>query len=1285
VPALRKPHRIAVLAPSLTIDGPDAPYAREAALLVWAACLETCQRHPGLAVYDPESTPPFPQDGHFVPQHATPGATPADAFWASTRRDELVWLELALPKAPVVRLHALGRAGERETFEATGRNLGEQVHQVLGAWLAARGLPPSPRRFEPVTVEELIAAVRAIGPLLVEQAGKWTAHGAAAPAWPEDAGAEDAEADAGGEDAGGAGAGAGAEARPTAVMQAVSGMEEAAADAVPGEPARRPRSAPGRGLANRLPAPLRVAALRALELALREDLGDLILAADPDHPRALFAQLQGRLDRGAGPDHALLRRVIAGAPGWARPYAELAREGDPAPLAPTVLEAVAGAGIATLCRPGQLDVMIAAAELLCADGRADEALRLMERARRLHDGDPRAHVALLGCHRATGRVGGWLAQAHRSARAHGCPADPALPWYPDQIQIDLLLADALLAAGRLDDAIALRANRLDGRAAAWPRHARILERWRTDPAVLARSFAREGAFRGDPGRVLEGFGRAAPAGDLELALLLDALVALGREDEVPLAWAELGLGLGHAGPISRLAAARGLLAAGEWRRGLEELWRVELAAPERDEQAAIARIGLVVSAMPLEIAETALAERLAVGAVTLARRMARDVADFVPHAAKSSIVLRALGQGARAAAIDFDPAWLAPLPLEPAARLALDALFADADGRDPVARGDRLVERWLEALHAHASEDEPAAFVQAAAYVAAQALVRYLAGTTAAPSPFTGALRLVAAEALALVRRHREALADREARAMLAAVEPLLRRVDRWLGTAWLATLERSCGIDERAGGDVAGFARESATVAARILGPEEVAVLSASIARLHRERPEGWEAATGAQAGRLALHTGFVGVDEWADATVAQLAARAQDADDAIDALLTASYLAEGRSAVPCVHAARVLFDAGRAPAALAVLTAGLGAAAPDVRARQLAQLAGTWRRAKPGVPLALDEAAAAAAEALDQGEAARAEKLGRWAIALDPSAAAAHRTLGAALARQGKVADALHHLVRAAPGEPPGDAIELLGARLGEAGKHAEAAAVRAYGSRRADRAEAAGALERPRARTGPDRPLPGLATAHEAAFAQLEAGNFAGAAARADDPSWRVRRAALAATRFRSPSENEHAVTPRALAAALAVLAETSGVGRPAAAGGASDRDALLCRMTALEIREGACLARDPAPRLGERMAREAFHRAHRARGGAAAAEEPPAPPPFADRAIVPGAKVARASDYVALLRDLAALTPREALAQFDLDEPGYLEVATAWAAAIDEDPGVAALIAAGLAKR
>jgi hypothetical protein len=77
--------------------------------------------------------------------------------------------------------------------------------------------------------------------------------------------------------------------------------------------------------------------------------------------------------------------------------------------------------------------------------------------------------------------------------------------------------------------------------------------------------------------------------------------------------------------------------------------------------------------------------------------------------------------------------------------------------------------------------------------------------------------------------------------------------------------------------------------------------------------------------------------------------------------------------------------------------------------------------------------------------------------------------------------------------------------------------------------------------------------------------------------------------------------------------------------------------------------------------------------------------PPPPPFVDRVVVPNGRLARVSDYVALLRDLAALPPRDALAEFDLDDDSYLEVARDWAAAIDADPTLAQTIAAGLAKQ
>jgi hypothetical protein len=127
-------------------------------------------------------------------------------------------------------------------------------------------------------------------------------------------------------------------------------------------------------------------------------------------------------------------------------------------------------------------------------------------------------------------------------------------------------------------------------------------------------------------------------------------------------------------------------------------------------------------------------------------------------------------------------------------------------------------------------------------------------------------------------------------------------------------------------------------------------------------------------------------------------------------------------------------------------------------------------------------------------------------------------------------------------------------------------------------------------------------------------------------------------------------------------------------------------MIARDLALAIREQAYFARDPVPRLGDRMTRDAFHRELRARGVVVLGEAaPPPPPPFVDRVVVPNGRLARVSDYVALLRDLAALSPREALAQFDLDDATYIEVAKAWAAAIEADPTIAQTIAAGLAKR
>src|SRR6185369_16090202 len=300
----------------------------------------------------------------------------------------------------------------------------------------------------------------------------------------------------------------------------------------------------------------------------------------------------------------------------------------------------------------------------------------------------------------------------------------------------------------------------------------------------------------------------------------------------------------------------------------------------------------------------------------------------------------------------------------------------------------------------------------------------------------------------------------------------------------------------------------------------------------------------------------------------------------------------------------------------------------------------------------------------------AVRGEKLARWAVAYDPQNSEAHRNLGLALAMQGKVTDALAHLVRGTHQQ----ATQILSGVLYQNGKLPEAMAVLDYASRwyvRADQwltyggiayaaqdnprtvkayqvayqldpeafdatqlnafagvldevgdyalcekianhllriagsdvmwqtngwnhlacayiglgrhdeavelAEKAvkqnplpdnaqnfaATLERARSRTKPTpTPVPPASVARDGIFAQLEAGDLAGAATHLGDANWRIRRAALHATRFRFASENQVEVTRRARAAALAVLADSVGT---------MDHEALLARAIALLIRE------------------------------------------------------------------------------------------------------------------
>ncbi|HET9622817.1 MAG TPA: hypothetical protein VFP84_15695, partial [Kofleriaceae bacterium] len=107
------------------------------------------------------------------------------------------------------------------------------------------------------------------------------------------------------------------------------------------------------------------------------------------------------------------------------------------------------------------------------------------------------------------------------------------------------------------------------------------------------------------------------------------------------------------------------------------------------------------------------------------------------------------------------------------------------------------------------------------------------------------------------------------------------------------------------------------------------------------------------------------------------------------------------------------------------------------------------------------------------------------------------------------------------------------------------------------------------------------------------ELEAGAFESLVAAVSSPSWGIARIALAACEVRRDDEGGIPVAPRALDAALTILARSRGASHP---------DAVLARIRALRIRDNAFLQIDPPPPLGVRFTVDEFERAYAARAKA-----------------------------------------------------------------------------------
>src|SRR5262249_28049369 len=206
------------------------------------------------------------------------------------------------------------------------------------------------------------------------------------------------------------------------------------------------------------------------------------------------------------------------------------------------------------------------------------------------------------------------------------------------------LAPAHFDVGRLEEAIAIGQRALDLAPSSGYRAERAeLESWENDPAVLAAAYARDGHFRREPGRVIDGFARGRPLTGHDVAAHIDALVAAGKDDLASLAWAHHD-GARRAGTLAAvLAGARASLLGEDLDGAVRLIQRAQLGAGAVPIDGALHRFFRLAAIQPPAAWEAVVAERLDAGARTLARFLARDLADFVPVLERSPAVLAALG------------------------------------------------------------------------------------------------------------------------------------------------------------------------------------------------------------------------------------------------------------------------------------------------------------------------------------------------------------------------------------------------------------------------------------------------------------------------------------------------------------------------------------------------------------------------------------------------------------------------------------------------------------------
>jgi tetratricopeptide (TPR) repeat protein len=1022
-PRREPPHRIAFLEPELFLDAADESLRGTAKFLLFVTLFGYLVRHPEIAVVDPDDTAlRVAAEGDLVNLSQLHEDDVRRSLFKDDRRDELIWFELPLltqaakPDAPV-RLRTLAHDGKKESFVALGAQpLSTKLEQCFEQWLAAREKGDVPRPLEAFDRGSFVDVCRRlrtrirlpdVRPRRID---------------------------------------------PRAALEPVP--EEPSPDEVPPEDlvVRGPPNSLAE-LEIELPPVLAVPFLRVIAYTSGLDLSPFILAIDQDDPWALRDRFFANLQKGR--DFDLLRRLAAVAPGWGKPYLSWhrapgdtqTRKKDDGFDEDDKLHAYAAGALRI---PGNHWALGNYAYELDEKGRLPEAVRYRRRALVAAGYGPEAYVNLIGTERRLGRPGAHVRVSATLARDLEQRLGDTADRVPEMIRAKLAVADAWMAVGRHAEAVALREDVLRGHETRWPRELAKLERWRKDPSELAQAYAYEGHFRGDPGRVVEGLSAVSPHGwyGFQARALMRAFVSLGKPELARLAWAHLQAQRSTQFGATRLEAARALLLAGDLDRAMREVLLVSLSYPQHGYETTIHRLLRLSAASGKEAWGVLVGKELARGAKTVARLLARDAADFVPGAADVEVIARALGERRP---MVFETSSLEPMHkyLSRDARIKIDTIFGAPRGI--LADADALVDGWTVTLHHGEVSDETAA--SELAYVAAQAIARYLAATTSPPSPGTGALRVVATEALAACSLLSASLPDEVVVAFLevmesaAGAEGQSPACDEWTFDTWLLRVERAFGIEDRYSGRLSTSTRGlMPKVTALLRGDERVAAEYRMAHELAADKPEGWSKAASVLLARV-FRAGGQCAHAWSDAAVSGLSP-----EEALDVQFLCLAAPSGH-ATPSVNAAKLLLEAGRPGEAVEALKSGIGFAGANWRKERLAEIAPLWEKAKVDVPFDWKRCNSEGSAALQKGNLARAIQCLSWCGALDPDNHELWRNLGIAYAQDGDDYEAVRAFARF---DDATEGVKLAGLVLCQA-KHAkEGLAVLDYISRWFTRAE-------------------------------------------------------------------------------------------------------------------------------------------------------------------------------------------------------------------------------------